>query len=112
MSAQSLLASQRKIVARQFSWLDRIGLAASGALGIRSAAGRIEIEGGGPAVARVGDLVVRLYWDSLASMLYVSTSSAAPYSWSPVASGIIPPTPADAGTKAAIVEGSARVTCG
>jgi hypothetical protein len=112
MTAPALLTSQRKIFTKLFPWLARFGLAPSGALAIRSAAGRVELEGGGPGVARVGDLVVRLYLDSASGILYASASPAAPYTWTPVASGILPPTPTDAGTSIRVTTGSAKVTCG
>lgn len=104
----------RSVVLALFPWMGRVGLAASKALRIASAVGRTELEGGGPAVGRVGDLVVRLCRDSMGG-LHVSTDDAPPYTWTPVASAAIPaspPAPTDAGTRIALVQGSKKVTCG
>lgn len=64
----------------------------------------------GVALARVGDFVVRLFMDTLSATLYASTSTGAPYAWTPVATGVIPPTVADAGTAINITTGSAKVS--
>ena len=110
-----LLSHFAEIVTGKFPWLARCGLAVSGALQLRSAAGRTEIEGGGPAVGRVGDLVIRLAHDA-AGQLYASTDEDAPRTWTPVAAGSTPvtlvPLSADAGTRLAITTGSKAVTCG
>lgn len=106
------LRSIAEIVTGLFPWLARIGLGASGALEVRAASGRVELEGGGPAVSRVGDFIVRLAQDSLTGVLYVSTDDTAPRTWAPVASVVGVPLAATAGTRLAITTGSEKVTCG
>jgi hypothetical protein len=64
----------------------------------------------GAAVARVDDFVARLFQNTATGIVYASTSTGAPYAWSPIASGIIPPTIADAGTAINITTGSGKVT--
>jgi hypothetical protein len=114
-SSPSPLRHIRSTVIALFPWLARCGLSPTKALQLRSAVGRTELEGGGPAVGRVGDLVVRLAHDA-AGLLYVSTDDVAPYSWAPIAAGTTPATLApngtDAGTRCAIVVGSSKVLCG
>jgi hypothetical protein len=63
----------------------------------------------GNASARKGDLAARLFFDTITATLYVSESVGAPYAWTAVATGIIPPTIADAGTAVTIAQGSATV---
>ena len=60
-------------------------------------------------VARLGDACGRLFFETITKTLYYSTSTAAPYAWVPVATGVIAPTIADAGTEVTITEGSALV---
>jgi hypothetical protein len=79
---------------------------------VKSSNALIEIEGGTKGVARLDDFVARFYRDSLSGIVYVSLSPSAPYVWTPIASGIIPPTPTDAGTAIVVSEGSKKVTCG
>lgn len=112
MSAPTPRESIAEIIRRRFPWLARVGIGASGALEVRAASGRIELEGGGAAVGRVGDLVVRLVQDSLTGVLYVSTDDAAPRTWAPVASVVGVPLASTAGTRVAIFAGSKKVTCG
>lgn len=72
----------------------------------------INIGAGAKGAARIDDFVVRLYWHSVGMAPYYSTSTGAPYTWLPVASGIIPPTAADAGTAINITAGSVKVVVG
>lgn len=104
------------IVRKLFPWVAHVILDDAGDLVIKAASTMIHLAGGAgdPAVARVGDTgAIRFYRDTIAGALYVSTSTEPPYVWTMVASGIIPPTPADAGTLASppIVTGSGKVTC-
>lgn len=119
-ASSSILSDLRAIVASQFDWLQYVRLGSSGrGLSIRSADRLIHLEGdaGDPAVARVstdeaiGTGAARFYRDTITGALWVSTSRAAPYSWSIVASGVGPPTSIEAGTQAVITTGSERVTC-
>lgn len=110
MSAPALLKSQRKIITKLFPWLARIGTnLATGALGIRSAAGRTEIEGGGPAVARVGDLVMRLC--TSAGTVYVCFDEGG-LVWTALPNIPAPPGPGYSGLRVGISAGSGKVTCG
>jgi hypothetical protein len=106
--------SFREIVLGLFPWLARFGLdAVSKRLQVRSAGDGIDIEGGGPAVGRVGDLVVRLGLN--AGVPSYSTSTSAPYTWLPIPSGSGPGgalLPTDAGVELTITTGSGKVTCG
>lgn len=103
------------ITLKCFPWLARIGLAASGALKIASAAGRTEIEGGGPAAARVGDSVGYLYAQTSAGTLlaiYYSPTPPPAGAWVPVVTAPVPPSPTTNGTPIAIVTGSGKVKVG
>lgn len=109
------LDNLRTSVITAFPWLAHVTTASDGGLSLRAAAAKLLHIGGDaldPAAARVGDFVVRLYRDSNLGVLWASASPSAPYVWAPVASGIIPPTVADAGTAVRIVTGSQKVTCG
>jgi hypothetical protein len=96
----------------------RFGLAPSGALSIRSAVARIEIEGGGPQVLRVGD-VAWLILDpgiplTTPPVLYYSrTSARGPFTaLALVTVPGFPPNPlVDVATQLA-PSGSSKVTCG
>ncbi len=116
MSDSNRLDRVRTVVEALFPWLVRCGpTEGTGRLKIKSDGAGVDIEGGGPAVARVGDLVVRLSYDGAGGALYYSTSTAAPYVWLPVPSGsvpgVFPPDPTDPGVAVTITTGSARVTC-
>lgn len=119
----SPLQHWRRIVIKCFPWLARIGVAPSGALQIKSAVGRIEIEGGGPAVLRVGD-VRRLVFDpgepllGIAPALYYADADGGPFL--PVAvvapgstvGGTVPPPPLVTPSTALAPSGSSKVACG
>lgn len=83
--------------------------------GALSSATAIGLAGGGPAVARVGDLAFRV-WCVLGTggiaTLFISPSTAAPYVWTGVPVGISPPTPTDPGTPVTIAAGSSIVGSG
>jgi hypothetical protein len=51
----SFRSAVRRVVTEAFPWLERIGLTAAKDLEIKSATGKIEVAGGGPAAHRVGD---------------------------------------------------------
>lgn len=115
------LGDLRATIVGLFDWLAHVKLAPAGkGLVFRTADALLHLEddGAGPKVARVSDDetigtgVLRLYRDTISGTLYGSTSLAAPYGWTPIATGIIPPTPADAGTAFTVATGSTRVTCG
>lgn len=108
LNAPPARASLRRIILDTWPWLARVGVVASGALGIRSAAGRTELEGGGAAVLRVGD-GGRLAFDPTVPTLYYSSSPTALYVAVAVTTG--PPAPTFPGTPVAPT-GSSRVTCG
>lgn len=126
MADLSPLEQWRVIVLKLFPWIARVGIAPSGALGIKSAVGRIELEGGGPAVARVGDAIEGgwLLFDpgipttTPPNLYYSSTSAQGPFA--PVAQVLVPGTPPPAGLYPPggthiigdITSGSAKVTCG
>ena len=121
MSDATPLQRWRTITLKLFPWLARIGLAPSGALQIKSAAGRTEIEGGGPAALRVGDGGWLLFDPGIPAttppVLYYSTLSAfGPFS--PVVVVAVPGTPPPlgmalppGGTQIA-PSGSSKVTVG
>lgn len=105
----------RRIVIKAFPWLARIGLAPSGALQIKSAAGRVEIEGAGPAAARVGDSVGYLYVQTSGGTplaIYYSPTPPPAGAWVPIVTAPFPPTPTTNGTPIAIVTGSGKVKVG
>lgn len=52
----SARGSLRSIILELFPWMARFGLTAGKDLAIKSASGKVEVEGPGPAVHRVGDL--------------------------------------------------------
>lgn len=112
--------SIRKVILDLFPWLARVGLTPAGALKIRSAAGRTELEGGGPAAARVGDVagfefleVTTGGGNVVAVALYRSAANGAASKWSLVATGASPPVDgATVGTPITITTGSGKVQIG
>jgi hypothetical protein len=118
MSQPTRLSFTREIINGLFPWIGRIGLSASKALQVRSPVGRIELEGGGPAVVRVGDFVIRLSFypgvpNSVAPSVWFSASTAAPYTWAPLATcAVTGPLTTDGGTPINCAVGSTKVTCG
>lgn len=106
----------RSMFDRQYPWIARIGTAPSGALAIRSAAGRIEMEGGALPAARATDFVVRFAFDPLVPALYYSVVASDDVSdnhaWAPVATTVGPPPGGFLGTKIVIVGGSNKVKIG
>lgn len=111
MSAPAALDSWRAIVTSLFPFLARVGVSTSGALAIKSAAGRTEVEGGTyPVALATVSMSGRLYWDSIASVLYYSPDATAAYV--PIATGIIPPLPATPGTSIVVATGSEKVKSG
>lgn len=122
MSDITPLERWKRIVLKAFPWLARIRLAPSGALQIKSAAGRIELEGGGPQVLRVGD-VGRLVFDpgvpmTTAPGLYYSpdaSSAFTPVAMVPPGStmgGTTPSLPGNTPSTTLAPKGSKKVTCG
>lgn len=115
MSDTHVLQRWRVIVLKLFPWMARFVLSPSGALAIKSAAARIELEGGGPAVGRVGDSCGYLYAQTLSGVLvavYYSATAPPAALWAPVVMSTAPPTALTAGTPIAIQTGSSKVTCG
>lgn len=106
----------RRICLKVFPWLARFGLdPATGNLFVRAADTRIDLAGGGPAVARMGDGTGYLYAQlSAGAVVALWWSATAPpnAAWVPIVSGAIPPTNLTAGTPTSISAGSAKVTCG
>jgi hypothetical protein len=91
----------------------RLELDASATVTVGENASAVELAGGGPAVARVGDTAGRLIWDQVTATLYHSPSQSAPYA--PVApnpSSPLPPVAAAPGTSIALDSGSSKATCG
>lgn len=105
----------RSVVEGLFPWVKRIGVTASGALGIRSAASRTELEGGGRPASGKGHFCVRLAFfpgvpGTTPPSLWFSNSPTRPYAWTAVAATIITgPIDTAAGTPVTINEGSAKV---
>lgn len=101
----------REIFLRLFPWLSRLGIStATRALEVKSAGNRLELEGGGLAVARKTDTCGRLYRDATSGALYYSPDATADYVI--VASAAGPPVNgAVVGTPIAIATGSENVTC-
>lgn len=101
-------------IADLYAWTQRIGVSASGALSVRSAAGRTEIEGGPGATllpaARQTDGIGVFYFDTNAVGLWWSPTQAPHASWVQIANGAAPPTLTTPGTVLVITGGSARVT--
>lgn len=100
-----------------FPWLAQVTYeAGTRALSISSAVRLLRLVGGGPAVARVGDLAGYLYVVVTAgavSAVYWSAKSGAGSAWHLVASGAAPPVDGvTTGTPIVISTGSAKVTCG
>ena len=111
------LGNIRGTVRKLFPWMQHVSFApVTKALVISSANKLIDIIGGGPAVARVGDLAGYLYVVVAAgavSAVYWSAKSGAGSVWHLVAAGASPPVDGvTAGTSIAITTGSERVTCG
>lgn len=103
----------RAVVAKLFPWLAWFTIdAKSNGLAINSESTLVHIGGDStdPAAARKGDFVARFYRDTITSTLYVSLTPESPYTWTPVASGIIAPLPTDAGTPISVSAGSGKVT--
>lgn len=118
MADANVFQRWKVIILKIFPWLARIGLAQSGALAIKSAAGRTELEGGGAAVLRVGDVAWLILDPGIPTttppVLYYSTvSKNGPFL--PIALVTVPgapPNPAvDVATQIAGT-GSKKVTCG
>lgn len=108
------LVSIRDIITGLFPWIKGIFATPAG-LEIRSTVSRVRVEGGDHPVAlvdgpSVGTGMVRFY--TSLGVLYVSTSTAPPYAWTPVAQGVIPPTPVDAGTAVLVVTASSKLSSG
>lgn len=97
-------------------WLSRLGIGASGALEIKSAASRIELEGGGRPASGVGHFVTRLAFfpgvpaSSPALIWYSLTPDPGPYTWVPLfVCGPTGPLATDPGSVVTISEGSTKV---
>jgi hypothetical protein len=118
MADLTSLERWRRIILKLFPWLARIGVAPSGALQIKSAAARIEIEGGGPQVLRVGDVAWLILDPGIPTttppaLYYSTTSSKGPFT--AIATVAIPGSPPDPLTDVATQiapTGSDKVTCG
>lgn len=105
------LSHWETIILGLFPFLARFRVASSGALEVKSATSRTELEGGGAAVARVGDMSGRLYRDATSGALYYSPSATADYVI--VASAAGPPVNgATPGTAIVVATGSAKVSSG
>jgi len=121
MSAPTLLESVRETVYGLWPWARGIFVRSKddgGALAIRSASGRIEMQCDprqGLPVARKSDLVVRVWSDGIGGLYLSATESGPPYAWVMLPTPTIPgspPTSLDAGTPIYISAGSEKVTCG
>ncbi len=116
MSTASLAASTRKLVLRLFPWLTRCGIAPSGALALRGAAGRTELEGGGAPLGRVGDEASQIqFYPGVPAVtppsLWISYDHGA--TWAAcIATIVTGPPPNTPGSPIRITAGSSRVTCG
>lgn len=113
--ARPPLSSIREVIGNLYTWLTHVTKASDGGLSLCTETSRLHLEGdaGDPAVARVGDLVVRLGLN--VAVPSYSTSTSAPYTWTPIPAGSGPLgalTPADAGVAIIIAAGSEKVTCG
>lgn len=91
---------------------DSTAIDTTGTLALGQSASAVELAGGGPAVARVGDSAGRLCLANGAPTLFYSPSPTAPYVAVPAAAVPGAPTPADAGVTVAIATGSPVVTSG
>lgn len=111
------LTNLRGTIEALFPWVRGV-LLSTRALVITSATKLIELAGGGPGVARVGDEGTQLAFypgtpapSYTAPSLWKSDDRGA--TWSQVTSTIITgPLPGEQGTPVKIVTGSERVTCG
>lgn len=120
LTAPPAKASIRTVILTLFPWLARVGLSPTKALQVRSAVGRLELEGGGPAAARVGDVagyeyhhVVVTGGNVTAVAIWRSAQNGAASSWLPVAQGPLPPVNGvTMGTPIAITTGSTKVQIG
>jgi hypothetical protein len=111
MSAIPELSALKEILYGLLPWAARIRVRPQnegGALEVKSAAGRTEIEGGGPAALRVGD-GGRLAFDPTVPTLYYSPDSSSSYVI--VATTIGPPAQDFVGTQVAPT-GSRKVFLG
>lgn len=105
--------SMRSVFLELFPWLARFGLSASGALAIKSAAGRTELEGGGSPALASRDIGGRLIWDAMLSTLFYSPSATGAYVAVTVsATPGVPPLPGAVGTTIALGPGSQKVSIG
>jgi hypothetical protein len=118
MADLTALQRWRRLIIKALPWLARIGLVPSGALAIKSAAGKIEIEGGGPALLRVGDVAWLILDPGIPTttppkLYYSTTSPSGPFS--AIALVTVPGAPpnplVDMATQIA-PDGSKKVTCG
>ena len=123
-TAPSESQSMKGALLRLFPWLSSVGVdLASGALSVKSAAGRTALEGGGPGVGRVGDstdgggyeFYPGIPGTTPPSLWYTANQAPGPYTWTQVVTcPITGPLSTDGGTRVAgvIKTGSKKVTSG